>query len=180
MNSFRTDVTRPLIWRRFFVFLPVIFILAVAECSFFAQLYFIPATPDLMLGLVVAVAMLDSQHSATVCGIGAGFVIDSIGSTGISFSPLFYMLCGAFCALLAKKMLPSFLSWVVELAIFSAVKGIYTLAGVYYSWSGAPIATVLLRTVLPEMICTFIVCLPIFFVVKLCMIPIDSQRRLRL
>ena len=133
-----------------------------------------------MLGLVVAVAMLDSQHSATVCGIGAGFVIDSIGSTGISFSPLFYMLCGAFCALLAKKMLPSFLSWVVELAIFSAVKGIYTLAGVYYSWSGAPIATVLLRTVLPEMICTFIVCLPIFFVVKLCMIPIDSQRRLRL
>lgn len=180
MNSFRTDVTRPLIWRRFFVFLPVIFILAVAECSFFAQLYFIPATPDLMLGLVVAVAMLDSQHSATVCGIGAGFVIDSIGSTGISFSPLFYMLCGAFCALLAKKMLPSFLSWVVELAIFSAAKGIYTLAGVYYSWSGAPIATVLLRTVLPEMICTFIVCLPIFFVVKLCMIPIDSQRRLRL
>jgi len=169
-----------LLWRRLLVFLPAMFILAVAECSFFAQLYFLPATPDLMLGFVVAVAMLDSQHSAAVCGIGAGFIIDAVGATGISFSPLFYMLCGAFCAVLAKKMLPSFLSWLVELAIFSVVKGLYTLAGLYYSWSGAPIGTVLLRTVLPEIICTFLICLPIFFIVKLCMIPIDSKRRLRL
>ncbi|MBR2387765.1 MAG: hypothetical protein IKB02_03245 [Clostridia bacterium] len=180
MNSFRPETTRQLLWRRLLVFLPAMFILAVAECSFFAQLYFLPATPDLMLGFVVAVAMLDSQHSAAICGIGAGFIIDAVGATGISFSPLFYMLCGAFCAVLAKKMLPSFLSWLVELAIFSVVKGLYTLAGLYYSWSGAPIGTVLLRTVLPEIICTFVICLPIFFIVKLCMIPIDSKRRLRL
>lgn len=180
MNTYRPESTRQLLWPRFFVFLPVMFILAVAECSFFAQLYFLPATPDLMLGFVIAVAMLDSQHSAAVCGIGAGFIIDAIGATGISFSPLFYMLCGAFCAILAKKMLQGFLSWVVELAIFSVVKGLYTLAAIYYSWTDAPFGAILLRTLLPEILCTFIICLPIFFIVKLCMIPIDSKRRLRL
>ena len=133
-----------------------------------------------MIGFVVAVAMLDSQPSAAICGIGAGFIIDAIGSTGVSFSPLFYLLCGVFCAFLSKKMLPSFLSWVVELAIFSVVKSAFTLANIYYSFSSVPFVSVLLKTLIPEMICTFVVCLPIFFIVKLCMIPIDSKRRLRL
>lgn len=180
MNSYRPESGRQTFVRRLLVFAPAIFLLAVTQCSFFSSLYFLPATPDLILGFVVAVAMLDSQHSAAVCGIGAGFVIDAIGTTGISFSPLFYMLCGVFCAILSTKMLPSFLSWVVELSVFTVVKAFFTIFNVYIANSNAPFGRVLLNTVLPEMLCTLIICLPIFFVVKLCMIPIDSKRRLRL
>ena len=179
-SSYRPESGRQLFVRRLFVFSPVIFLLAIAQCSFFAQLYFLPATPDLMLGFIIAVAMLDSQRSAAVCGIGAGFVIDAIGSSGISFSPLFYMLCGVFCALLAKKMLPSFLSWIVQLSVFTVVKALFTLMNVYISNSSAPFLRILLRVLIPEMICTFVICLPIFFIVKLCMVPIDAKRRLRL
>ena len=181
MNStYRLEANRQLFIRRSTVFAPVIFLLSVAQCSFFAQLYFLPSVPDLILGFIVAVAMLDSQKSAAVCGIGAGFVIDAIGASGLLFSPIFYMLCGVMCGFLSKKMLPSFLSWLVELAVFSAVRMLFTLANLLYLWSDVPFWTTLKDLLLPEMICTFIVCLPIFFIVKLCMIPIDSKRRLRL
>ena len=126
-TSYRPESNRQLFLRRALVFSPVIFLLAIAQCSFFAQLYFLPAVPDLMLGTVVAIAMLDSQKSAAVCGIGAGFVIDTIGASGLSFSPLFYMLCGVISAVLAKKMLQSFLSWTIALAVFSVAKAFFTL-----------------------------------------------------
>ena len=179
-TTYRSEASRQLFLRRALVFSPVIFILAVAQCSFFAALSFLPAVPDLMIGMVVAIAMLDSQKSAAVCGIGAGFVLDAIGASGVSLSPVFYMLCGVFCAILAKKMLPSFLSWTVQLAVFSAVKMLFTLANILYVSREISFVTVFLNQLLPEFLCTFVVCLPIFFIVKLCMVPIDSKRRLRL
>lgn len=178
--SHRPEANRQLFLRRALVFSPVIFLLAVAQCSFFAGLNFLPAVPDLMIGTVVAVAMLDSQKCAAVCGIGAGFVLDAIGATGVSFSPIFYMLCGVFCAILAKKMLPSFLSWTVQLAVFSVVKALFTLANILYVSTDISFKSVILTRLVPEILCTFVICLPIFFIVKLCMVPIDSKRRLRL
>ena len=178
--SHRPESSRQLFLRRAIVFSPVIFLLAVTQCSFFAQLNFLPAVPDLMLGTVVAVAMLDSQKSAAVCGIGAGFVIDAIGASGFSLSPVFYMLCGIFSAILAKKMLLSFLSFTVQLAVFSAAKALFTLVNILYISTKISFSSVILGILLPEFLCTFIICLPIYFIVKLCMVPIDSKRRLRL
>ena len=179
-SSYRPESNRQLFMRRALVFAPVIFLLAVAQCSFFAQLDFLLAVPDLMLGFVVAVAMLDSEESAAVCGIGAGFVIDAIGASGLSFSPLFYMLAGVLCGILSKKMLPSFLSFTVELAILSVVKSLFTTANILYISKNILFWQTLKSVLVPEIICTFIICLPIFFIVKLCMIPVDSKRRLRL
>ncbi len=179
-SPYRHESNRQLFTRRALVFAPVIFLLAVAQCSFFASLKFLPSVPDLMLGTVVAIAMLDSQKSAAVCGVGAGFVIDAIGATGLSFSPLFYLLCGAICGVTSKKMLPSFLSFTVQLGIFTLFKALYTFANVFTVSSNASFVQTLSGVVLPEIFATLIICLPIFFIVKLCMIPIDSKRRLRL
>ena len=179
-SSYRVESKSQLLLRRSLVFAPVIFIIAVIQCSFFAQLKILPAVPDLVLGLIVAIAMLDSQRAAVVCGIGAGFVIDAIGSSGLSLSPFFYMLIGALCGALAKKMLPRFISWVVNLLIFSAAKSVLTVLNVLYLPGGFSFSDTLMGILLPEFICTFIICLPIYFIVKLCMIPIDSKRQLRL
>ena len=179
-SSFGHEGGRQLFIRRLLVFSPVIFLLAIAQCAFFAQIKLLPAVPNLMVGTVVAIAMLDSQKSAVVCGIGAGFVIDAIGASGLSFSPLFLMLCGAICGIFAKKMLPSFLSWTVNLTVFSIFSAVNTFINVIYRTKDIPALTVLTEILLPEMICTVILCLPIFFIIKLCMIPIDAKRRLRL
>ena len=179
-HTHRHENNRQLFVRRALVFAPVLFLLAVAQCSFFAQLKILPAVPDLMLGAVVAIAMLDSQKSAAVCGIGAGFLIDAIGATGLSFSPLFYMLCGAICGVTSRKMLQSFLSFTVQLGIFSLLKSFYSLAIILSKIADASFVSTLTRVLLPETLLTFVICLPTFFIIKLCMIPIDSKRRLRL
>ncbi len=179
-GSFRVESKSQLLLRRSLVYIPVIFLIAIIQCAFFSSLKILPAVPDLILGLVVGIAMLDSQKAAVVCGIGAGFVIDAIGSSGLSLSPLFYMLIGALCGALAKKMLPRFLSWVVNLLIFSAAKSILTVLNLLYLPGGFSFYDSLMSTLLPEFVCTFIICLPVYFIVKLCMIPIDQKRQLRL
>ena len=178
--SFRVESKSQLLLRRSLVYCPVIFLVAIIQCSFFAQLKILPAVPDLILGLIVGIAMLDSQKAAVVCGVGAGFVIDAMGSSGLSLSPLFYMLIGALCGALAKKMLPRFLSWALNLLIFSAVKTILTILNLLYMPGGFSLSHSLVPILLPEFICTFIICLPMYFIVKLCMIPIDRKRQLRL
>ena len=179
-SSFRAESKSQLLLRRSLVFAPFIFLIAIIQCSFFSQLKILPAVPDLILGTVVGIAMLDSQRAAVVCGIGAGFVIDAIGSSGLSLSPLFYMLIGALCGALAKKMLPRFVSWALNLLIFSLAKALFTMLNILLLPGGFSFTHTLLSTLLPEFICTFVVCLPIYFIVKLCMIPIDSKRQLRL
>ena len=179
-TGYRTESNHQLLTRRLAVYAPATFLLAVIQCSFFSQLSFLPATPDLILGLIVGIAMLDSQKAAAVTGVGAGFVIDAIGSSGLSLSPLFYLFVGALCGAFAKKMLPSFISWLVSLFVFSLFKSILTILNVLYISNDPPFIKMLTELLIPEIISTFIICIPIFFIVKLCMIPIDAKRRLRL
>lgn len=176
----RNESNRQLLFRRSIVYGLLIFFLAIIQCSFFSRLKIFGVVPDLMLGAVVGIAMLDSQRAAAVCGIGAGFVIDALGSSGLSLSPLFYLIFGALCGALAKKMLPNFLSWTVNLAIFSAARSVLTILNMLYLSKTLSFAQIAKSILLPEAVCTFIICLPIFFIVKLCMLPIDSKRRLRL
>lgn len=178
--GFRTESKSQLLLRRSLVYSPLVFLVAIMQCSFFANLKILPAVPDLMLGVVVGVAMLDSQKSAAVVGIGAGFVLDAIGSSGLLLSPLSYMLIGALCGALAKKMLPSFLSWVVNLFIFAAANSVFTILNLMYLPGGFSFSESILSILLPEFACTLIICLPMYYVVKLCMIPIDRKRQLRL
>jgi rod shape-determining protein MreD len=179
-TSYRPEANRQLLTRRLIVYSPAIFLLATVQCSFFSQLDFLPAVPDLMLGLVVGIAMLDTQKTGAICGIGAGFVIDALGSSGLSLSPLFYLFIGALSGAFAKKMLSSFVSWFVTLFVFSLAKSILTVLNVLYISNDILFGEMLTELLLPEFICTFVICIPIFFIVKLCMIPIDAKRRLRL
>ena len=82
---------RQLFIRRALVFSPVIFLLAVAQCSFFAQLKILPAVPDLMIGVIVAIAMLDSQKAAVVCGISTS---SPIMGRRIMPKPKFFLISG--------------------------------------------------------------------------------------
>lgn len=179
-NSRRNEATRQLLIRRSAVYGPMIFLLAVAQCSFFSDLRLFGSVPDLMLGVIVGIAMLDSQKAAAVCGIGAGFVIDALGSSGFSLSPLFYMLCGCLCGMLARKMLPNFLSWAVNLLVFSAAKSVFTAVNIFLLTRAIPIKQMITKIILPEFICTFAVCLPLFFIIKLASLPIEAKSKFRI
>jgi hypothetical protein len=114
ISSHQNGTSKISILRRAVLYGVLFFILSVAQCSFFSRLSFFSTIPNLVLGGVVAVALLDDQKTSVVCGIGAGFILDAIGGAGISLSPLTFMIAAIICSEISKKMLPHFLSWIMN------------------------------------------------------------------
>ena len=52
------------------------------------------ATPDLVLGAILAIAMFDDQKTATICGIMGGFFYCTMGGFVYPFYMMFAFLCG--------------------------------------------------------------------------------------
>ena len=162
--------------RRILVYSACFFILAVAETSFFGSLELLPATPDLMLGLVVCVLLFDSAQAASAVAIGAGTLIDALGAGSFFLSPLFYF---ALCLLLfhpASKMLPRFLSFCVLLLPCLALRALFTALCLTLYVGGLPSLDLFLSTLLPELLMTALLCLPIYPIVKLCRRILSPRR----
>ena len=164
--------------KRIIIYGFLVLIISSAQCSFFAGLNICPATPDLVIGLVLAVALLDSVRSASAVGIAAGFVSDALGSAGsLSFSALFYLICAVIFGSVARKMLPRFLSFVCLLIPALALRAIYTTLCLCFRIRSIPSISILTSILLPEIAVTAILCIPLYPIVKLCVIPMNSRSR---
>ena len=71
-----------------------LFILSIAQVTFFAKINIMGATPDLILGAIVVIAMRDDQKVATICGIIGGFFYCAMGGFVYPFYMMFAFLCG--------------------------------------------------------------------------------------
>lgn len=76
---------------------------ALTETTFFG--YFRPfgATPDLVLPLVIAIGMTEGGTWGGAFGIVGGLVINSLGSVGMTPTPLVFCLAGFFAGLLLEE-----------------------------------------------------------------------------
>ena len=74
-------------------------VLAVLQLSAMPQLTPSAATPDLLLILVVAVAMLRGLEPAVITGFAAGALLDAMTMGTMGLSSLLYMAAGAWVAL---------------------------------------------------------------------------------
>ena len=78
--------------KRICVYGVLLLLLASAQCSFFARLHLLPATPDLILCALLAILVLDSTPAAAISAVAGGILIDALGGVGVAWSPLFYFL----------------------------------------------------------------------------------------
>lgn len=176
----RNDINREAIVKRILVWGATLFILAVAQCSFFTGLTFIPAVPNIVLGAVAAISVFDTQRTAAVCGIAGGFLCDALGGSGISLSPIALFLVAIVCSELSKKLIPSFLTWAALLIPASLVGAVFTLINISVSF-GRPAFGYLLKSVLlPELLMTVLFSLPLFFIVKLCARLVDAKSKFKI
>ena len=155
----------------------LILVLCTAQCSFFSVLKPFGATPDLILGLLVGIILLDSPSAAAVCALVAGYTIDSIGAVPPAFSPIYYLACVALLSMLSAKMLPRFISY--SMLVFTALIGraACTFVNMCIASAALPDARYALTTVLFEAICTLVFCLPLYFPIKLCATIIGARRK---
>lgn len=169
---------RPEIVKRVVIYGILILLISVAQCSFFAQLDICPATPDLVIGIVLSIALLDSVSSAAAVGIAAGFATDALGSTGsIAFSAVFYLIAAVLLGAFAQKMLPRFMSWLCLLIPALALRAVYTLLCLSVSIHALPHPSLIGSVLIPELIVTAILCMPLYPIVRLCVIPMKAHSR---
>lgn len=179
MNSHQNASIKLSVMRRAIFYGVLFFILCVAETSFFGQLSFLPVVPNLALGGVAAVALLDEERCAVICGIAAGFLADAIGGSGISLSPIIFLLVAIVCAEISKKMLPHFLSWLIIMLVAAVLGAFGTVLNIALN-SSVAISAIFKSVILPELLATYFISLPIFFLVKLCVRFSDAKTKFKI
>ena len=166
--------------RRVILYGILFFTLSVVQCSFLSRLSFLSVVPNIVLGGVCAVSLLDDQKTATVCGIGAGFLLDAIGGAGISLSPLLFMIVAIICSEIAKKMLAHFLSWLLLLFVASLAGAAVTFVNLLAAVGGVSLLALFFPVLLPEIVFTYIFSLPIYFIALLCVRFADSKNKFKI
>lgn len=161
--------------RRILVYGAAFFLLCTLQCSFFSRLKPFGAVPDITLGAMCGILMLDNKRAAAVCAVCAGYFIDALGAVPPSFSPLFYLLCVVILGAISDKIMQSFLSYAVLLVPTVLLRAAFTFVNMWIYMKAFPAISVLWTVLLPEMLSTFVFCLPVYFVIKLCVLPIEAK-----
>lgn len=162
MSHKRRDGVKGAVWKRILFYGLLFFFLGVGQCSFFAVLTPFGVIPNLMLGALCGIAMMDSMESALVTGIAAGFLCDAFGGGGYALSPVFFLFAACLCSSASKKMLSNFLSFGVILCLGALVGGLCTYVNTILIAEGIPFTTLLRSVLIPEWICTVLFSLPLY------------------
>ncbi len=179
LKSLTDTGEKRMLWRRILVYGLAFFLLAILQCAFFSRLKPFGATPDIVLGGICAVIMLDNKKAGAVCAVAAGYFIDAIGSVTPSFTTLFYLIAAVIIFALSDKMMPNIISFAAVMLSASAAVAAYTWICMLISGGALPPLSALWQTLLPAAISTFIFSLPVYFVIKLCTLPIEVNRAFR-
>ncbi len=175
-GKMRRDGIRPEVIKRILIYGVIFFLLSVLQCSFFAGLRYLPATPDLILGGIAAVLLLDSRKSAAIAAVAGGFMIDALGGVGVSLSPVLYLAVAMILGVFAEKMLPVFWSWLVLMIPAILIRGGFTLMELWLFRGDFSLLAMVKQVILPEMLWTLGVNLPFYFLIRLCMLPLKDRR----
>jgi len=146
----------------------LLLILSVLQVSFFGRFRLFGATPDLMIIGVLCIGFFTGQYTGAVCGIGAGFLIDALGSTGVTILPVCYLLVGYLVGIYAKRTTnQGFVQYLIYLAITLLFRAAITVLYACLGYESLNLPLVLLYAVLPELLVTALAGLALYFPMRL-------------
>ncbi len=157
--------------KRICIYSLLLFLLRIAECSFFERLQILPAAPDLILAALTVVALIDTRETSLLTAIVGGVLTDAVGSTGIYLSPLFYFVLVLILSSFAKKMMKSYLSYLALMPLSILLRALYTF-GRGALFGNAAVLGILRYACLPEAICTAVFCLAVYPITVICVEPL--------
>lgn len=146
----------------------LLLLLGVLQVTVCARISVFGATPDLMLCAVLGVSFFLGRYAGAITGIGAGFLIEAMGSTGISLLPLVYLLLGYLGGHYARVIVPKrYTAYLVYLLPALLLRAGITLTYICLSYESFSVIQILLRTLLPEAADTAICGAILYFPIKL-------------
>ena len=135
----------------------LIVVFAMLQITVFSKLRPLGAIPDLMLPLVIAIGISEGERWGGVAGLAAAFLIDCLGSAGITLLPLLYVPCGFAAGVLGTYYVRD--SFIIR-AIFTASSGILravvTIIYVHLSYEAVNVPLMFGRIVVPEYFSTLL------------------------
>ncbi len=155
----------------------LILLFSLLQTTVFARFRPFGATPDLMLSLVVALSLTEGEKWGAVCGLSAAFVIEAIGSSGVTLLPILYAAVGYFCPIITREHLTdSFPVRVLLTAVTGVARAVFTL--IYLGIHADPFRFFPLcaSIVLPEYASTLVMALLSHLTVYLCLHPFHKSR----
>ncbi len=135
----------------------LLLLLSVIEVSLLGRLVRFGALPDLMICAVLGLSYFCGKYVGAVTGIAAGLLIELIGSQGVILLPVFYMLLGYLAGHFARTAVGKrFPTYLIYLGVTLLYRAALTILYASLTHDRFRLPTVLLYSVLPEMIGTAI------------------------
>lgn len=155
----------------------LILVFAMLQTTVFSKLRPFGATPDFMLPLVIAVGISEGERWGGVSALAAAFLIDCLGSAGVTLLPLLYVPCGFIAGVLGTYYLRDSL---VIRGIFTVASGIakaiFTIIYVNIIYSSVDVGLMFGKIVVPEFFSTFLFALLPHIAAWLSLRPFNKTR----
>ena len=136
-----------------------LFVLAIMQSSFFSQINLFGATPDLLLGAVLTIAMFDDGQTSAVCGIIAGFFYCALGGAVYPIYILFAFLCGYVLPSVSERVLgKNYLSFLSLALLTYGAKAFYNLIELSLNANSFNIFSAFINVVVPEFLSSMLFC----------------------
>lgn len=145
----------------------MVLLLSALQVSFFGRFRPFGAVPDLMLCLVLSIAFFRGEYAGAITGIAAGFVIEAIGSQGISLLPVAYMIFGYVVGHYADSVhTKGYVSYLFYLLMGMILRAAMTVAYVCMTYRIIHLPEVIVNSVLPELLVSGIAGCILYFPMK--------------
>lgn len=155
-----------------------LFILSVAQVTFFAKINIFGATPDLMLGAVLLIAMKDNQEVASICGIISGFFYCAMGGFVYPFYMMFSFLCGYTLWFVSDRFLgKNYISYLALALLTYGLKSLFSLIEASFFAYTINILNMFSKAIVPEFISSMAFCTISYLIFSLIANPLNSKSR---
>jgi len=155
----------------------MILVFAMLQVTVFSKLRPFGATPDLMLPLVIAIGITEGERWGGVSALAAAFLIDCLGSAGITLLPLLYVPCAFIAGVLGTYYLRDSLTIRVIFSVAAGIlRAVFTIIYVYITFASPDAGLMFRSIIIPEFISTLVFSILPHLVSWLAMKPFHKTR----
>ena len=139
-------------WRGIFCFLFII-LFAVWQTTFCPRFRFFGAVPNITLGLLICLSVVEGEYLSAALSVTAGFVLDALGGGSISYMPIFFLAAVSFTFFFTQKVLGK-KWWMVLICgvIVFLADALITACLVLIRYPGTNFFTAFYHTSLPQLL----------------------------
>lgn len=160
-------------------YIGVLFLLGVLQVSFFSILDPFGSPPDILLGAVVALAMLEDARICAVSGIASGLFYCALGGSSpayIIFSFICACLMSYVCSRFPKKNYPAFLALC---ALAYCFKAAFNVADATLGSNALGILGALRYAALPELASSMLLCSVSYLAMKPLIARLNNKQKIK-